>query len=297
VCAAAASSTAGDVVLSRVPGRRGGEVAVRVAEVAATDLTDRSRVDVESGELATVATDGDVLATGADAAAPGLFEEAHEGTLFLDEIGAMPLDLQAKLLRVLETGELRRLGGTETIHVKVRTVAASNADLRAMAAAGTFREDLFYRIAGVEIALPPLRERLEDVPALFDHFLDHLCSEQEIDRPEVQGEVIDRLQAYPWPGNVRELRNEVERLLALQRGVITPALLSLPVFSGDPEAVPPTQLPPGGLKELVETLERRVIVDTMIRAAGNKTRAATMLSLSRLGLRKKIERYGIDSSE
>jgi len=231
--------------------------------------------------------------TGADEAAPGLFEQASGGTLFLDEIAAMPLDLQAKLLRVLETGELRRLGGSETIHVKLRIVSASNADLRSMTRDGAFREDLFYRIAGVELALPPLRDRLEDVPALFDHFLDTVCAEQDIHRPEVDAEVIDRLQAYPWPGNVRELRNEVERLLALQRGVITPDLLSLAVYSGDPDAVPPTQLPAGGLKELVESLERRVIADTLKRVSGNKTRAAALLSLSRLGLRKKIERYGV----
>jgi len=231
--------------------------------------------------------------TGADQTVPGLFEEANGGTLFLDEIGATPLDLQAKLLRVLETGELRRLGGTETIQVKVRTVAASNADLRALTRTSGFREDLFYRIAGVEITLPPLRERLDDVPSLFEHFLDSFCAEQEVDRPEVDAEVIDRLQAYPWPGNVRELRNEIERLMALHRGVITPDLLSLAVYSGDPEAVPPTQLPEGGLKELVESLERRVITDTLKRVAGNKTRAAALLSLSRLGLRKKIERYGI----
>jgi transcriptional regulator with GAF, ATPase, and Fis domain len=235
--------------------------------------------------------------TGADESVPGLFEQADGGTLFLDEIGAMPPDMQAKLLRVLETGELRRVGGTETIRVKVRTVAASNSDLRAMTRDGAFREDLFYRIAGVELALPPLRDRLDDVPALFDHFLDGFCAEQEVDRPEVDSEVIDRLQAYPWPGNVRELRNEVERLMALHRGAITPDLLSLAVYSGDPDAVPPTQLPEGGLKELVESLERRVITDTLQRVAGNKTRAAAMLGLSRLGLRKKIERYGIQFEE
>ena len=136
---------------------------------------------------------------------------------------------------------------------------------------------------------------MEDIPALFDHFLDTFCTDQEIDRPQVDSEVLDRLQAYPWPGNVRELRNEVQRMLALQRGVMSPDLLSLAVFSGDPEAVPPTQLPPGGLKELVEALEKRVIADTLQRVNGNKTRAAALLSLSRLGLRKKIERFGIST--
>jgi len=265
--------------------REGRLVAVNCAAVPA-DLIEAEFFGREAGAF-----------TGADEAVPGLFEQADGGTLFLDEIGAMPLDLQAKLLRVLESGELRRLGGSETIHVKVRSVSASNSDLRAMARDGAFREDLFYRIAGVELALPPLRERLEDVPALFDHFLENLCVDQEIERPDVDAEVIDRLQAYPWPGNVRELRNEVERLLALHRGVITPDLLSLAVYSGDPDAVPPTQLPEGGLKQLVEALERRVIADTLKRVSGNKTRAAALLSLSRLGLRKKIERYGIQQDD
>ncbi|MHC4338995.1 MAG: AAA-type ATPase lid domain-containing protein, partial [Planctomycetota bacterium] len=177
--------------------------------------------------------------------------------------------------------------------VSVRTIASSNRDVRELVQAGAFREDLYYRLNGVTLTLPPLRERAEDVPALFDHFLDSACVEQETERPEVDHEVIDRLQAYPWPGNVRELRNEVVRLLALQRGVVTPDLLSLPIYSGDPEAVPPTSLPEGGLKELVENLERRLILDTMRRAKGNKTRAAELLGLSRLGLRKKIERYGL----
>jgi len=265
--------------------REGRLVAVNCAAVP-SDLIEAEFFGREAGAF-----------TGADEASPGLFEQADGGTLFLDEIAATPLDMQAKLLRVLETGEVRRLGGTETIHVNLRTVSASNADLRAMTRDGAFREDLFYRIAGVELALPPLRERLEDVPALFEHFLDTFCAEQEIERPEVDAEVIDRLQVYPWPGNVRELRNEVERLLALHRGTITPDLLSLSVYSGDPDAVPPTQLPPGGLKELVETLERRVIADTLKRVSGNKTRAAALLSLSRLGLRKKIERYGIQNEE
>ena len=194
----------------------------------------------------------------------------------------------------MENGELRRVGGTETIRVKVRTVAASNKELREAVSNGTFREDLFYRLAGVECILPPLRERTEDIAALFDHFMDAICAERELERPMVDAEVIDRLMAYPWPGNVRELRNEVQRLLALQRGVIGPDLLSLPIYSGDPAAVPPATLPEGGLREVVSNLEKRLILDTMRRVNGNKTRAAAILGLSRLGLRKKIERFGLD---
>ena len=162
-----------------------------------------------------------------------------------------------------------------------------------MARAGEFREDLYYRLNGVTCRLPPLRERPEDIPALIDHFLDLFCAEQDLERPMIDPEVLDRMGNYPWPGNVRELRNEVQRLVTLQRGVISPDLLSLPVFAGDPETTPPSQLPPGGIKEVVENLERRVILDTMRRVEGNKTRAAALLGLSRLGLRKKLERYGL----
>jgi len=231
--------------------------------------------------------------TGADTAAPGLFELADGGTLFLDEAGDMSAEVQAKLLRVLENGEVRRVGGTEVRKVSVRTITACSRDLKELVAAGTFREDLYFRLAGVTCVLPPLRERSEDVPQLFEHFLDLLCAERGVEPPAVDPEVVDRLLAYPWPGNVRELRNEVQRLVALSSARITPDRLSLPVFSGDPEAAPPAALPPGGLKELVENLERRVLLDTMRRTEGNKTRAASLLGLSRLGLRKKLDRYGL----
>ncbi len=231
--------------------------------------------------------------TGADTASPGLFERADKGTLFLDEIADMPAETQGKLLRVLEQGEFRRLGGTETRHADVRIVSATHGALYDMARSGTFREDLYYRLKGVDCPLPPLRERVEDIPALFDHFMDEFCAESDCERPAVDPEVVDRLQAYPWPGNVRELRNEVQRLLTLQRGRIGSDLLSLAVFSGDPEATPPVHLPEGGIKQLVVQLERRVLVDTMRRTTGNKTRAAALLGLSRLGLRKKLDRYGL----
>jgi transcriptional regulator with PAS, ATPase and Fis domain len=231
--------------------------------------------------------------TGAGEGGPGLFEVADGGTLFLDEVEDMALETQGKLLRILENGEVRRVGGTKVRTVSVRTLAASKHELADLVKAGSFREDLYYRLNGVTCPLPPLRERVEDIPALVDQFLDSFCAEAEVERPNIEPEVIDRLQHYPWPGNVRELRNEVQRLLALQRTGITPDLLSLPVYSGDPEAVPPTNLPAGGLKELVENLERRVLLDTMRRVNGNKTRAASLLGLSRLGLRKKLERYGL----
>lgn len=194
------------------------------------------------------------------------------GTLLLDEVEA------------LSDAVLNKMASAETT---VRVVGTSiNGDIDA---AARFRDALKV----VDVALPPLRERPEDVLPLFEHFLDTLCAEQEVERPDVQPALIDRLHAHTWPGNVRELRAEVSRLLTLHRGVLSPELLSLPVFSGDPNAVLPTELPAGGLKEMVEHLEKRVIADVLERESGNKTRTAAALGLSRLGLRKKIERYGL----
>jgi DNA-binding NtrC family response regulator len=209
---------------------------------------------------------------------------AQGGTLFLDDVQAIPVPLQRRLLQAL---------GPAGPAAAVRTVVASERPLEEAVKAGTFLPDLHARLAGVTCRLPTLKERREDIPALFEHFLDSFCAEQEIERPTVHPHVLDRLQAYPWPGNVRELRQEVQRLLTLQRGSITPDLLSHAVFAGDPEAAPPATLPKGGLKELVENLERRLLVDTLRRVNGNKTKAATLLGLSRLGLRKKLDRYGL----
>ncbi len=220
---------------------------------------------------------------------PGLLGQAEGGTLFLDDVRAIPLQVQRRLLEVLG----RPAGGEHG--ASLRTVAASEQPVEDAVKAGAFLPELHARLAGVTCRLPALRERKEDIPALFDQFLDTFCAEQEVERPQVHAQVIDRLQAYPWPGNVRELRHEVQRLLTLQRGSITPDLLSHAVFSGDPAAAPPTVLPAGGLKELVENLERRLLVDTLRRVEGNKTRAAAMLGLSRLGLRKKLDRYGLES--
>jgi serine/threonine-protein kinase PknK len=215
--------------------------------------------------------------------AKGLLAQAAGGTLFLDDVQAIPRALQQRVLDTIPTeGEM-----------SVRTVAAAAQPLDDAVKDGSFLPALHARLAGATCRLPPLRERAEDIPALFDHFLDSFCAEQEIERPTLHPQVIDRLQAYPWPGNVRELRLEVQRLLTLQRGHITPDLLSHAVFSGDPGAAPPTTLPKGGLKELVENLERRLLVDTLRRMNGNKTRAAATLGLSRLGLRKKLDRYGL----
>ncbi|MDF1700491.1 MAG: sigma 54-interacting transcriptional regulator [Planctomycetota bacterium] len=232
--------------------------------------------------------------TGANRDHAGLFEQAHEGTLFLDEIGETSLDMQKKFLRVLEESEVRRLGGKETVSVDFRLVAATNRDLSEMLRSGAFREDLYYRVAGVIIELPPLRARKEDIPLLVAHFLEEGAAPGQAFRLEPAA--MDLLVAYEWPGNVRELRNEVQRLMALQAGgVITPEHLSSRILAyrpPDPDAVEE-----GGLKAMVEDLERRVIRSALLRHGWNKSRTAAELGLSRLGLRKKLERYGLDSEQ
>jgi len=232
--------------------------------------------------------------TGANRDHPGLFEQAHEGTLFLDEIGETSFEMQKKFLRVLEEGEVRRLGGKKPISVDFRLVAATNRDLTEMLRSGAFREDLYYRIAGVVIELPALRDRKEDIPPLVAHFLGEGAAPGQDFR--LDPAAMELLVAYEWPGNVRELRNEVQRLMALQSaGVITPEHLSARILAyrpPDPDAVQT-----GGLKAMVEDLERRVLRAALLRHGWNKSRAAAELGLSRLGLRKKLERYGLDAEQ
>ncbi len=165
--------------------------------------------------------------TGATGRKPGKFEVAHRGTLFLDEVGDLPLPLQAKMLRVLENRSFERLGGVRTIHVDVRVVAASNRNLRGMVAARQFREDLFFRLSVFPIAVPPLRERREDIPILARHFLDRLGRDLK-KRVALSEGAVEALQRYPWPGNVRELQNCIERALILASGdTILPGHLGL----------------------------------------------------------------------
>lgn len=236
---------------------------------------------------------------GAVPAAPrdhaGLFEQAHEGTLFLRDVGELPAELQKELLRVLEGGTVRRLGAKAATPVDVRLVAATQVDLGSLIADGRFRQDLYDRLAGVVIEVPALRDRREDIPALVAWFLRELGDPT---RPvRLEPGALDLMAAYDWPGNVRELRNEVQRLLALESGgVIRPEHLSARLLAYRPPD-PKAPLPDQGLKGLVEDLERRVLRGTLQRHAWNKSRAAEELGLSRLGLRKKLERYGMDEEQ
>jgi DNA-binding NtrC family response regulator len=232
--------------------------------------------------------------TGADAAAPGLFERADGGTLFLDEVGDMSASLQKRLLRVLQEGEVRRVGGSSVRKVDVRVVTATNRDLAALVKEGRFREDLYYRLAVVKIRVPTLRERREDIPSLCEHFLAR--SGKDGAERVVSADAMAALVRYTWPGNIRQLDNELRRAAALSRGLIGVSDLSPDIL--DPAARFAPDTANGGsaedgrdLKSIVEELERRIVGLVLERERGNITRAARALGLSRLGLRKKMRRY------
>jgi transcriptional regulator with GAF, ATPase, and Fis domain len=231
--------------------------------------------------------------TGADRDNKGLFEIADGGTLFLDEVGEMSPAMQGKLLRVLQEGELRRVGSERTRKVDVRIVAATNRDLARMVDDGTFRRDLFFRLNVAAIALPPLRDRREDIPLMVEHFLAKSAAATGRKAPKpIDPAALARLCAYRWPGNVRELENELTRADAFSGERITENDLSPHVAAtGDPGAVSIGDPDSLMLKPRVERLERALLREALGRAANNQTKAAEMLGLSRFGLQKKLKRY------
>ncbi|MCZ6633673.1 MAG: sigma-54 dependent transcriptional regulator [bacterium] len=229
--------------------------------------------------------------TGAVEDRPGLFDAADGGTVFLDEISETSQAMQVRLLRVLQEGEIRRVGESHDRSVDVRVIAATNQDLTAEVAAGRFREDLYYRLNVFPICVPPLKDRLEDVPALTDHFLNIFASDRRV---QFSPEAMDLLCRHTWPGNVRELENEIQRalLIAGERDRILPGDLSETIRgeAGIGSGVRRT----GTLKSVVVQIEKEMIANTLKRTDGNRTHAARALGISRWGLVQKIEKYEID---
>ena len=232
--------------------------------------------------------------TGAAGRHVGKFEQAGRGTLFLDEIGDMPLHMQAKLLRVLEEGEIERVGGEKPIRVDVRVLVATHRDLEAQVKDGKFRQDLFHRVYVFPLVLPPLRERREDIPALVEHFAAQVCSQNGWRPVPFSADSMAALQAHSWPGNVRELRNMVERLMLLApSGEVDRETVQLALPQGS-TTQGSTVNGSGALSDRVQGFEREVILAELKRNNYNVTSAARALHLERSHLYKKAEQLGID---
>jgi two-component system response regulator AtoC len=239
--------------------------------------------------------------TGAIATKKGLLEEAHGGTLFLDEVGELPPGLQAKLLRVLQDGEIRRVGDTRVIQVDARVIAATNRDLWEEVSQGAFREDLYYRLAVFPIRLPPLRERREDLPLLIEHCLDRAAKPTGREPKRLSPGALRAVMGYGWPGNVRELEHVLERAALLGEGeliterdlpphLLAPATELAVALPEDALALPETTA------RIVRDAERELIRRALARAAGSRTEAARLLGISRRALLYKLKAYGLGRS-
>lgn len=235
--------------------------------------------------------------TGAHALKEGCFELAHKSTLFLDEIGEMPKSIQVKLLRAVELGSFRRVGGKEEIEVDVSLISATNKILIDQVRSGSFREDLFYRLNVIELYVPPLRHRKEDIPLLVNYYKDYFIDSYSIENIEFTDECMEMFLGYDWPGNVRELKNVVERCVVLSEGKkVDPSAIPsrihrgeniYPVCSGSPNSNI-IQIPIG---TSLEEIERKVIDQTLYSVDNNKTEAAKILGFSRKTLHNKLDKY------
>ena len=263
---------------------------------------DRACVTVNSGSLPPDLLESTLFGhvrgafTGAVNPKKGLCDLADKGSIFFDEIGNVPLETQAKLLRVMQEREFMRLGGMETIRVDVRIIAATNVDLMQMTDEGRFREDLYYRLHVINVHLPPLRERKEDIPLLVQHFLPKYGSENAKGNLELTPEALDLLMDYDWPGNVRELENVIERAVVLSPGarigsdLIPDSVRRSPAFH-----MPRLTVPPEGLsfKDVISDFEKRLIESTLEAAGGVQKRAAQLLHIKPTTLNEMLKRYDI----
>ena len=233
--------------------------------------------------------------TGAIANKKGLFELADGGSVFLDEIGEMSPAMQVKLLRVLQEGQVRPVGGSQFRKVDVRLIAATNRNLEEEVRKGNFREDLFYRVHIFPVTLPPLRERREDISLLAVHFLEKFSEKMKRSAPKLTRKALDALSGYDWPGNVRQLENEIERAITLagKEKRINEEHLSEKITASSEECFP-IQDTSGTLQEVIERIEQRMVFESLKKTGGNRSKAARMLGLTRQGLLNKIARYNIE---
>ncbi len=231
--------------------------------------------------------------TGAAQSKMGLFEAAHGGTVFLDEVGEMPPALQVKLLRVLEQREVLPVGATTPRPINVRIIAATHRDLESEVTAGRFRQDLFFRLAGITLTIAPLRERVSEIVPLARTFIEEAAKREGFPAPSLSEAAVAALESHPWPGNIRELKNVIARAVLLaDAGVINPAVLALRVEKDNrKDSLKPH--PGAQLKDAVRELERQRILDALEQAAGNQTRAAKILGIARGTLIARMEEYGI----
>jgi two-component system response regulator PilR (NtrC family) len=282
----------------------GKEVAARAIH-AAGDRADLPFVAVNCGAVPEGLIESEFFGhargafTGAAEAHSGLFEVAGNGTLFLDEVGELPPPVQVKLLRAVQERRIRRVGGTSDIVISARILAATNRDLGEEVKAGRFREDLYYRLNVIQLKLPPLRERREDLPEFCAHFIGRFAADLGRAPPALPPETLERLQAWSWPGNLRELANVLERAVTLcDGGTLGPELLPAPLRDGGAEpgsAEAPARLPPEGLdlQAHLDAVERHYLEQALARTGGVKTDAARLLALTFRSLRYRLAKFGI----
>jgi DNA-binding NtrC family response regulator len=265
-----------------------------------SDRRDRPFIVVNCGAISPELIESELFGhergsfTGATAQRRGAFELAHNGTIFLDEIGELPYTLQPKLLRALEQKEIKRVGGNETLSADARVLAATNRNLKDEVAKKTFREDLYFRVGAISVAVPPLRDRREDIALLANHFLAAMSARSARPLPELSPAALDALITHNWPGNVRELRNAIQRAVVMAEGAeLSAADFAFLRASSNPASDPEM---PEGLTRW-EQAERTNILAELARQGGNKTRTARTLGIAKSTLFEKLKKYGIGSPE